>query len=72
MAKVERGRLSGVYGMKAYTVRELDALADSYLEKIADPTNSDDAKWLNRRSTRLRNLARQKEKSIEHKESQEH
>ena len=70
MAKVERGRLFGLVGMGTYTVQEFDFLADEHLRRIDDPTNSDDPKWLNRRATRLRKLARQKEKSVEHKSSQ--
>lgn len=70
MAKVEQGRLFGVYGTGTYSVHELDALADQYLDKVQDPANTDDPKWLNRRATRLRKLARQKEKAVEHKRDQ--
>jgi hypothetical protein len=70
LAKVENGRLSGLFGMGTYTVEELDALADEHLNRIDDPTNSDDPRWLHRRATRLRKLARQKEKSVEHKSNQ--
>jgi len=70
VAKIARGRLFGLHGMDSMTVHELDAFADLYLERVDDPTNSDDPKWLKRRATRLRKLARQKEKAVEHKLSQ--
>ncbi len=70
MPKVEQGRLFGLYGMGSYTFEELDQLADQYLARLDDPENSDDPKWLKRRATRLRKLARQKEKALEHKLSQ--
>ena len=70
MAKVNQGRLDGVYGMEKFTATELFALADEYDQKINNPENTDDAKWLKRRSDRLRLLAEQKEKAMEHKESQ--
>lgn len=70
MAKIARGRLFGLHGMDSMTVHELNALADLHLERIDDPTNTDDPKWLNRRAISLRKLARQKEKAVEHKLSQ--
>ena len=70
MAKIAAGRLFGLHGMDTMTVHELDALADLYLERVDDPTNTDDPKWLNRRATSLRKLARQKEKAVEHRLSQ--
>ena len=70
MPKVEQGRLFGLHGMDSYTFEELDQLADQYLARLDDPENSDDPKWLKRRATRLRKLARQKEKALEHKLSQ--
>ena len=67
MPKVDQGRLFGLYGMGSYTFEELDELADEYLRRIDDPDNTDDPKWLKRRADRLRKLARQKAKSVEHK-----
>ncbi|MEG3144650.1 hypothetical protein U1839_08290 [Sphingomonas sp. RT2P30] len=70
MANIEKGRLFGLVGMGAYTVQELDSLADEHLRRIDDPENTDDPKWLGRRAARLRKLARQKEAAVEHKVSQ--
>ncbi len=67
MPKVEQGRLFGLYGMGSYTFEELDRLADEHLQRIHDPENTDDPKWLRRRAARLRKLARQKEQALEHK-----
>lgn len=67
MPKVEQGRLFGLHGMGSYTFEELDELADERLRRIDDPDNTDDPKWLKRRADRLRKLARQKEKSVEHR-----
>ncbi len=53
--------------MGSYTFEELDELADEHLRRIDDPDNTDDPKWLKRRADRLRKLARQKEKSVEHR-----
>lgn len=71
MPKVEKGHLFGLYGMGSYTCEELDELADEHLRRIDDPDNTDDPKWLRRRADRLRKLARQKEKSLEHKMDQQ-
>ena len=57
----------GLHGMGSYTFEELDELADEHLRRIDDPDNTDDPKWLKRRADRLRKLARQKEKSVEHR-----
>ena len=70
MAKVNEGRLDGVDGMEKFTPAELFAIADEYEAKIADPENTDDPKWLKRRSDRISLLAQQKEKSLENKHSQ--
>jgi hypothetical protein len=67
MPKVEQGRLLGLFGMDTYTFEELDQLADEHLGRIELPDNTDDPKWLIRRADRLRRLARQKEKALEHK-----
>lgn len=70
MPKISQGRLDGISGMEKFTSQELFDLADEYDRKISDPTNTDDPKWLKRRSERLRKLASKKEKSLEHKNSQ--
>lgn len=70
MAKIGQGRLDGVYGMSTYTVAELDEIADEYLRRLDDPMNTDDPKWIKRREKRIRKLARQKERALEHKLSQ--
>ena len=70
MAKIGAGRLFGQDGTASITGHELNALADQHLERIGDPTNTDDPKWLTRRADRLRKLARQKEMAVEHKSNQ--
>ena len=70
MPKVVQGRLFGQDGIGSYTAEELDGLADEHLHRIDDPKNTDDPKWLKRRATRLRKLAHQKEKALEHKVDQ--
>ena len=70
MAKVNQGRLDGMDGMEKFTFLELFAIANEYEAKINDPKNSDDPKWLKRRLDRIRLLAEQKEKSLEHKSDQ--
>lgn len=70
MAKIDQGRLDGVYGMSTYTVEELDEIADEYLRRLDDPMNTDDPKWIKRREKRIRKLARQKEQALEHKLNQ--
>ncbi len=70
MPKLKQGRLDGVHGMDKYTAEELHVIADEYENKIIDPINNDDSKWLKRRANRVRALAIEKEKSLEHKENQ--
>lgn len=67
MAKLRRGRLAGVWGMRAYSSKELFAMA-SELEGQADtPLNTDDPKWLKRWADEIRHLALQKERARDHK-----
>jgi hypothetical protein len=70
MAKVDQGRLDGVWGMRKFTAAELYALADDHERMITDPENTDDPKWLQRRADRLRRLAYKKEKALRHKAAQ--
>ena len=67
MAKVDKGRLDGVWGMNTYTAEELHEMADFYEASIHNPKNTDDPKWLQRRADRLRRLATQKKQALEHK-----
>ena len=68
MAKVERGRLSGLDGMETFTSAELLAWADRLEGQIQDPQNRDDPRWLRRWAEKMRRLAAQKEKAKAHKE----
>ena len=70
MSKISKGRLNGVYGMRKYTAEELFDMAEQNENKINDPENTDDPKWLQRRADRLRALAEEKEKALEHKGNQ--
>lgn len=70
MSKVSKGRLDGIYGMEKFSAEELHAMANKYEGLISDPNNTDDSKWLQRRADRIRKLATQKEKAIEHKNNQ--
>ena len=70
MAKVEQGRLDGVWGMRRFSAAELYALADDYERAISDSENTDDPKWLQRLADRIRRLAYQKEKALRHKAAQ--
>jgi hypothetical protein len=67
MAKLFRGRLSGVDGMEERTAEELYAWADELEAQINDPSNQDDPRYLTRWVEKMRTLARQKEKALEHK-----
>ena len=67
MPKIKQGRLDGLDGMNKYTAEELFRMAEEHENKINDPNNTDDQKWLKRRADRLRALAIEKEKSLEHK-----
>src|ERR1700736_2246698 len=67
MAKVTKGRISGVDGMDAHTSFELFAWAAALRAQATDAGNEDDLKWLFRRADRLTVLATAKEKALEHK-----
>jgi len=70
MAKLDPARLDGIYGMHKFTAEELYALADELEARIENPINTDDPKWLRRWVKRVRRLAGEKEKAVEHKKSQ--
>lgn len=67
MPKIERGRLSGLYGMQTHTCADLYASANYYETQVNDPLNTDDPRWLKRRADRLRRLADKKLKALVHK-----
>jgi hypothetical protein len=69
MAKIERGRLDGVWGMGKFTADDIHGMADAYEADLIDPRNTDDPSWIRRRIAKLRRLASRKEKSLEHKRS---
>ncbi len=56
--------------MQQFTVAELHAIANNMEEQLNNPKMADDPKWLQRRIDRVRKLAAQKEKAIEHKRNQ--
>lgn len=70
MAKVSKGRLDSVWGMRTFTAAELYALADEMELEMRSANFSDDPKWQRRRIDRVRELAAKKEASMEHKHSQ--
>ena len=70
MPKLTPARLDGVYGMRQFTADELHQHADRLELQVADPRNTDDPKWLRRWANRIRQLARRKEVSGEHKRTQ--
>jgi hypothetical protein len=70
MPKISQGRLDGFSGMSKFTAEELHSFADQYESEINNPKNTDDPKWLQRRADKLRALAIQKEKALDHKSSQ--
>lgn len=67
MAKINQGRLDGVWRMRRFSASELNAIADEYEAQILDPGNLDDPPWLQSRADRLRELALKNELAIEHK-----
>ena len=67
MAKLERGRLDGIDGMQARTAFELYQLANELEAEIVNPENTDDPKYLKRWAGKIRKLAEQKHKALEHK-----
>ena len=70
MPKISQGRLDGLSGMNKFTAEEIHAFADQYESEITNPKNTDDPKWLQRRADRLRKLATQKGKALDHKSTQ--
>jgi hypothetical protein len=70
MAKLDKGRLNGIYGMKTFTSAELLAWANELENQINDPQNQDDPRWLRQWAEDMRRLAAQKEKAKAHKDRQ--
>jgi hypothetical protein len=68
MAKLKAGRLNGIYGMRTFTSSELLTWANQLENRINDPQNRDDPRWLRRWAEKMRRLAIQKEKAKAHKE----
>jgi hypothetical protein len=71
MPKIERGRISGLYGMTSSTAAELLARAEKFEAQITDPRNTDDPKWLQRWADKMRRLAVKKTRAHAHKENQQ-
>jgi hypothetical protein len=67
MAKIDKGRLDGVDGMRKFGAAKLYAIADRYEAQIRDPKNKDDPKWLQRWADGIRKLAGAKEKALRSK-----
>jgi hypothetical protein len=67
MAKVSRGRISGVNGMNAHSARGLLAWAKRLERQTQDPRNEDDPRWLRRQAEKLRRLADKKVVALTHK-----
>jgi hypothetical protein len=67
MAKLDKGRLSGVDGMRRHTAEELYAYARDLEAQMAHPDNTDDPEWLQVWARRIRQLADQKMAAREHK-----
>lgn len=70
MAKIERGRLSGIDGMRRHTAEELYSYARDLETQAADPQNTDDPVWLRRRAERIRRLADAKLAARESRDAQ--
>jgi len=68
MAKLDKGRLSGLDGMRRHTAEGLYAYAKDLEAQIADPLNTDDPRWLRDWADRIRQLADEKLAAREHKE----
>jgi len=68
MAKLDKGRLSGIDGMRRHTAEELYAYADDLDAQIEDPINRDDSRWLRDWADRIRHLADEKIAAREHKQ----
>ena len=77
MAKLDRGRIvvvrprfGGSAGMDRQTAEELHSWADRMDCRVRYGITSDDPRWLARRAKRLRRLAEQKDRALEHKAGQ--
>ncbi len=70
MAKIFRGRLDGMDGMKKFSSFKLFDFADQLEKQIESPKNTDDPRYLKRWAEKIRVLARQKERALEHKKRQ--
>ena len=70
MPKLTPARLDGIDGMKKFTADELHRKADELEAEIGDPNSENDPRYLQRWAMRIRRLAKQKEKSAEHKKQQ--
>jgi cyclopropane fatty-acyl-phospholipid synthase-like methyltransferase len=71
MAKILRGRISGLYGMESHNAEELHGWADRFERHANYSDPCDDPGWLRRWAKRLRGLAGQKQKAREHKAAQQ-
>lgn len=63
MAKIERGRIDGVYGMESFTSAQLLRWVQRLEEQIIDPKNTDDPKWCQRWRDKIYRLAMKKQKA---------
>lgn len=70
MAKIERGRISGLHGMTSWSSVELFAWAAELEKQIQSPFNKDDPRWLQRWADKIKRLAVKKEKAKIHKKRQ--
>jgi hypothetical protein len=70
MGKIDKGRLSGLDGMRRHTVEELYAYVKDLEAQIEDPLNRDDPRWLRDWADSIRQLADEKLTAREHKELQ--
>jgi hypothetical protein len=67
MAKVSRGRISGVDGMNAHSAAGLLAWAKRLEHQTRNPRNEEDPRWLWRQAEKLRRLAEKKVAARAHK-----
>jgi len=70
MAKLDKGRLSGLDGMRRHSAEELYAYARDLEAQIEDPQNPDDPRWLHDWAAQIRHLADTKVAAREHKSAQ--
>lgn len=70
MAKLERGRLDGLFGMRKFTAEELFIRASELESQIQNPYNMDDPRYLQRWADKIRLLALKKQRAKIHKERQ--